>query len=329
MRRGDRPIMGCVADDSVDTGHSADRRELLAAMARWTAVIALRGDLGCKAIDALAEDFTPEEIKRIFDVLKKVSEKFPNEKFGHINAPFYFDNEGDLFMKLADTDVSQGWDCFDVSVNLARELSAAGFEAGVVRGSDNLRIWGTHSRVFITKHGKNFELDLTPPYHNANREFPDSKLGHTIEESRPFNQIRINTAGRAYNQDKRIQGGAGYTVAYHEAENERAKRGFLFSVVLLQREEIFGSEAFGMIINRDNGPIKISILIDVVAISDGYFGTAFDNTLKLAFELNEDGHGLTLVHAGMTFQMFNGYREVYFKALEVAKETRRKLDAMG
>ncbi len=169
---------------------------------------------------------------------------------------------------------------------------------------------------------------MIPPYHNANKEFPNSNLGHTVEESRPFNQIRINTVGRASNQDKRIRGGAGYTAAYLEIENEQEKCGFLFSVFLLQREEVFGSEAFGMMINRDNGPIKINVAIDAVAISNGYFGTNFDNTLKLAFELNEDGQGFTPVHAGMTFPMFKGYREVYFKALEVAREVRKKLDAM-
>ncbi len=73
------------------------------------------------------------------------------EKFGHFNVPFYFDNEGDLFMKLSDTDVSQGWNCFDVSLNLARELSAAGFEAGVIWGSDRLRILGDTFQGFYNK----------------------------------------------------------------------------------------------------------------------------------------------------------------------------------
>lgn len=232
-RKPDLDRLAAAPVANMDDPSQISRRAFFAAFGVITAAVVVRGIMG-KVEKSLKSELPPEQKQKALEVINKLREKYPLEKYGHVNLPWGFDDNGILRILRAGTNVADGWDCFDASLDLAVELDRAGFVSGVILGQDKLKIWDRHSRAFIEVGGDRFEMDLTPPYHNGNAGQFD--VGHGNDESRHISDMSwAKNPQKDSRHNPKILAKVPYPFEYFERKVDGKTYGYMFSVVMDQR----------------------------------------------------------------------------------------------
>lgn len=279
--------------NSQHTPPKTDRREFLRLIAAGVGAFGIgtigasQGIFGLRLRQKLTgPDFNEKEISQVSTILDTARSQFPLNKYGHINLPFYTDEDGDIRIQAADTSTVDGWDCFDSSVELAAALHKAGFSSGIAPCRDELDLFGTHFFPYIEKNNLRFSVDITPPYYHHNAHFHNSTLGHVVDNAHPYSPSAPLKTKRILQKE---QGGKGssiisrnvYSADYLEKPSDQGTKGFLFSVSFDQ------DPMPGVPIRADGGPVRTYISVIELAISTSSDGSTFTKKTEYPFEFDE------------------------------------------
>lgn len=233
-----------------------------------------------KVEKSLKSELPPEQKQKALEVVNRLKEKYPVEKYGHVNLPWGFDENGVLRILRAGTNVADGWDCFDASLDLAVELDKAGFVSGVILGQDKLKIWDRHSRAFVEVGGDRFELDLTPPYHNGNAGKFD--VGHGNDESRHISEMPwAKNPKKDSRHNPEILAKVPYPFEYIEKKVDGKTYGYMFSVLMDQRDNMGP-------ISRDGGKIYTGGVLMEFVMDDSGNEPSFDWSRAFAYVWDDE-----------------------------------------
>lgn len=275
---------------NMDDPSQISRRSFLAAFGVITTAVVAYGVAG-KIEKSLKSELPPEQKQKALEVISKLREKYPVEKYGHVNLPWGFDENGILRILRAGTNVTDGWDCFDASLDLAVELDRAGFVSGVILGQDKLKMWNRHSRAFIEVGGDRFELDLTPPYHNGNSGKFD--VGHGNNESRHISEMPwAKNPQKDSRHNPSILAKVPYPFEYIEKKADGKTYGYMFSVVMNQQGNMGP-------ISRDAGKIYTGGVLMEFVVSDEAGESSFDWSRAFAYTWDDGEEQLLPVEGSL------------------------------
>lgn len=268
-------------------------------------------------------DFNEQEVTQVGTMLDAARSHFPLNRYGHINLPFFIDEEGGIRIQTVDTSTIDGWDCFDSSVELAATLSKAGFSSGVALCRDELNLFGTHFFPYIEKNNVRFSLDITPPYYHHNTHFDTSTLGHSVDNAHAYSPSAPLKTKRVLQKEhgekeSRIISHNVYPADYLEIPDDQGVKGFLFSVSFDQ------GSAPGAPISVDGGPIRTYISVIAFDITLGPDGAEFIKKAEYPFEFDERDSRLIPIRT-LSFQEGHLDNEVFRKAREVGSRFSTKM----
>ncbi len=271
-------------------------------------------------------DFNEKEIAQVAAILETARSQFPLNTYGHINLPFYTDEEGDIRMQMIDTSTVDGWDCFDSSVELAATLHKAGFSSGISLCRDKLSLFGTHFFPYIEKNNTRFSIDMTPPYYHHNPHFHASTLGHAVNNTHAYSPSAPLKTKRELQKEHGEKGLSiisrnVYPADYLEISDSQGLRGFLFSVSFDQ------ASMTGTHIHTEGGAVRTYLSVIEFAISpdaDGPDGPAFTKKTEYAFEFDREASRLVPVDSG--FHAYPMEDDIFYKAQEVGDRFSAKIE---